>query len=115
MVCRSGVRLNFNFVRKAVTLLESFVFKKLLQSAQFADESRTLRHRRCIGIVCISGRIVAGMIVGHDAAPAAKREDLPCLATGGWEAALATRANTSSRGPNAIERPSYTTIVMFNT
>src|SRR5262245_34806123 len=105
--------------RRLLVFPQAFFFKKLLQPSQLPDESGFLRARRnvrhIVDVVAFRS-VAANAMVSHGAPPATKREAL-CLCFGSALPPAAdrpTRANTSSRGPKAIERPTYSTMVMFN-
>src|SRR6476620_2512298 len=92
-------------VRKSLPLL--FLLKKFLKPPQLPNEGGFLRQVHNIVAVMIFRRMPANRRVSHGAAPATRRETLlPCFETAPLRRAdCATRAKTSSRGPNETSRP----------
>ena len=92
-------------VRKSLPLL--FLLKKFLKPPQLPNKSGFLRQVHDVVAMMIFRRVPASRRVSHGAAPATTREALlPCFETAALRRAdCATRAKTSSRGPNEIARP----------
>src|SRR6195256_416987 len=108
------------------------LIKSLLNASQFADQRRSLRSDRFLAMdfrrsLLESAPSLSPAAVGvplfpfvvriHHGMPPALEERLPLIGPGAPAACRpaerATRAKTSSRGPNAIALPSYNTIAMF--